>query len=723
MKRLPLVIAVTLACAAPEPQSQAWRILGPGGGGSLYHPTISPHDSRIALVACDMTGAYLTRDGGASWRMFNLGEPVQAFVFDPLDVDVLYALTQGVFRSNDGGSTWKRFFPRSALVGLGDDHASGDLIAAGRPIAPVTALTIDAADSRSLYLAQGSVLSYTIDGGVTWRKSANLPRPVRQIWIDSRSPKGDRTLYAAGPDAWYFRREGKWKTTQLPGGVTDIAGTSPVFYATIAGKIHVSTDSGATWHDSALPGYQGEATAIAAAPDHPDTAYVSYSGLRAPLRPTWGVAKTTDSGRHWEPVYDTVHDAWLTGRFGAGWAGNPYGLGVAPHDANLVYATDSGRVLRTSDGGKSWNQTYSYPKPDGSWTTGGIDVTTCYGVHFDPFDPRHIFISYTDIGLWASDTAGAGWYSATRTGVPHQWENTTYWMEFDPHVRGRMWAVMSGTHDLPRPKMWRRASPDSYTGGVLRSDDGGRTWHALTNGMPQTAATHILRDPSGALYVTGFGKGVFKSTDGGDHWSLENAGIEGAQPFAWRIVRDSAGVLYLVVARRSDDGTSGNPGDGALYRSTDGAEHWSRVPLPAGLNGPNGLAIDPRDPSRLYLAAWGRSTREGAAGGGIYLSTNRGASWRRVLDRDQHIYDITLDPKDPRVLYAAGFESAAWRSADRGLTWQQIPGFDFKWAHRVIVDPQDRNQIYITTFGGSVWHGPSGSSLRSVEPPPHQPQL
>jgi hypothetical protein len=90
-----------------------------------------------------------------------------------------------------------------------------------------------------------------------------------------------------------------------------------------------------------------------------------------------------------------------------------------------------------------------------------------------------------------------------------------------------------------------------------------------------------------------------------------------------------------------------------------------------------------------------------------------------VLDHDQHIYDITIDPQDPRVLYAAGFESAAWRSADRGLTWRQIPGFDFKWAHRVIVDPQDRNQIYITTFGGSVWHGPSGSSLRSVEPSPH----
>jgi photosystem II stability/assembly factor-like uncharacterized protein len=171
------------------------------------------------------------------------------------------------------------------------------------------------------------------------------------------------------------------------------------------------------------------------------------------------------------------------------------------------------------------------------------------------------------------------------------------------------------------------------------------------------------------------------------------------------MVRDSVGALYLIVARRSDDGGFGNAGDGAVYRSTDGAEHWSGVPLPAGLNGPNGLAIDPRDPTRLYLAAWGRSTREGAADGGIYLSVNRGATWRRVLDRDQHIYDVTIDPNDARVLYATGFESGAWRSADRGLTWRRIPGFDFKWAHRVAVDPLDRARIYVTTYGGSVWHG------------------
>ena len=127
------------------------------------------------------------------------------------------------------------------------------------------------------------------------------------------------------------------------------------------------------------------------------------------------------------------------------------------------------------------------------------------------------------------------------------------------------------------------------------------------------------------------------------------------------------------------------------------------LPLPAGLNGPNGLAIDPNNPARLYLAAWGRSTREGAADGGIYLSTNRGATWRRVLSQDQHIYDVTVDDKDARTLYATGFESGAWRSTDRGVTWKRLPGFDFKWAHRVIVHPRDRGKLYITTFGGSVW--------------------
>ena len=323
-----------------------------------------------------------------------------------------------------------------------------------------------------------------------------------------------------------------------------------------------------------------------------------------------------------------MRDAWLADRFGAGWAGIPYGIGVSPTTPDIAYATDSGRVMRTADGGKTWNPAYS------NRAIMALDRQRHRRHHLlqRPLtaDPRHMFISYTDIGLWASDNGGESWYSATRNGVPHQWVNTTYWIAFDPKVQGRIWAAMSGTHDLPRPKMWRRNSPDSFTGGITRSDDGGRTWRVLNNGMPQTAATHILRDPSGALYVSGFGRGVFKSTDDGEHWEQKNAGLEGAQPFAWRIVRDSKGALYLIVARRSDDGTYGNSGDGALYRSTDGAEHWTRLTLPDGVTARTDLPSIPairRASISLPGAGAGGRPRPMAASTSPPIAESRGAEY------------------------------------------------------------------------------------------------
>ena len=119
--------------------------------------------------------------------------------------------------------------------------------------------------------------------------------------------------------------------------------------------------------------------------------------------------------------------------------------------------------------------------------------------------------------------------------------------------------------------------------------------------------------------------------------------------------------------------------------------------------------------STCCTAAWARAVGQHGEGGGIYLSENGGKSWRAVLERDEHVYDVTIDPVDPTVLYAAGFESSIWRSADRGLHWSRVPGFNFKWAHRVIPDPRDRDLIYVTTFGGSVWHGSAQGEDKPVD--------
>jgi len=86
-----------------------------------------------------------------------------------------------------------------------------------------------------------------------------------------------------------------------------------------------------------------------------------------------------------------------------------------------------------------------------------------------------------------------------------------------------------------------------------------------------------------------------------------------------------------------------------------------------------------------------------------------------VFTEAQHVYDVTVDPRDPKVLYACGFDQAAFRSVDRGLTWARIRGFNFKWGQRVIPDPEDASKIYVTTFGGSVWHGPAAGDPGSTE--------
>lgn len=747
-----LLAAVVVWALAPVAPAAQWKVIGPGGGGAQFVPTISPHDPKTVLVGSNMTGAYITHDAGASWRMFNLRGTPGFFVFDPIDPKTIYAQTNiwahvaGLWRSTDAGQTWRLVHPDPASVvriDMPDDVAIGRVVTRDGNSDRVTALAVDPSDSKTLYAVMADyhgpgALHVSKDWGRTWRKLADLAgaglaagdahgtrgNQGRKIYIEPRS----HDVYVIGANSVGVYRDGVWKPGEPAPGVTAFNDADAGFtngklivYAVDPSKYYVSEDSGQTWRSGGImPGVSPRLTSVATSLNHPGVAYVSYS-LRGD-QPLFGIAKSTDFGKAWDLVWKesrtpapNIYDPWLTERFGPGWGSNNFNLTVSANDPNLCYATNYGKTLRTTDGGKTWDGVYAKKVPGGVTST-GLDVTTCYGVHFDPFDKKRVFISYTDIGLFGSEDGGASWNSMTQT-APPRWVNTTYWMEFDPEVKGRVWAVMSGVHDLPRVYSWRRGS---FNGGVTVSDDGGKTWRVAGENLPPSSVTHILLDPKSpaqarVLYITGFGKGVFKSSDGGTTWAMKNEGIATKDPFAWRLARDSKGVLYLVVARHTDNGSFGGDGDGALYRSTDGADHWERLPLPKGVNGPNGVAVDPADPARVYLAAWGRPTEQGTVDGGIFLSSDGGRNWRNVLSRDQHVYDITIDPRDPKVLYACGFESSAWRSKDRGQTWERIRGFNFKWGHRVIPDPYNPKMVYITTFGGSVWYGPADGDPRAVE--------
>jgi photosystem II stability/assembly factor-like uncharacterized protein len=743
---LRVALTFLMLAAGGDSRPGDFKIIGPGGGGAMFHPTISPHDFSTVLVSCDMTGSYITHDGGKSWRMFNLRGVVHFFVFDPLNRNVIYAESSGLWRSEDQGETWSLIYPKPSTIKsikMSSDHSDEELIAEPNPLGNITAMAIDPSNSEIFYVVAGdrrrgaSALFVSRDGGRNWAKEGDMPGLANKLWVNSISPNDSRTLLIAGPH--FIEEKGSSGMHMISGPsaktITDISvgfrkDGKAFIYVVCDGAAFTSDDQGATWRKASLGPGGGKMRAIATSLDNPDTAYVSYRDLEEDGIKWLGVAKTTDAGRNWHPIWKensnpgakpgaNVHDAWITQRFGSDWAENPLALAVAEQDADISYGTDLGRTMRTTDGGANWVAVYSLKSSENTWVTTGLDVTNAYGYHFDPFDHHRQFISTTDIGLFRSEDGGHSWISSTR-GVPKEWTNTTYWIEFDPEVKGRVWSVNSWTHDLPRPKMWRNNGIRDYRGGVCRSDDGGRTWTKSNEGMEETAATHILLDPTSpanarVLYVAAFGRGVYKSVDGGKIWRLKNTGITQSQPFAWRIVRDSKGTLYVLVVRRSEDGRMGTEGDGAIYKSTDGAENWSRVTMPEGSNAPNGLAADPNTPDRLYLAAWARDRGEHGEGGGIYLSVNAGKTWTQVLDRDEHVYDVTIDPRDARILYASGFESSAWKSTNRGESWTRIPGFNFKWGHRVIADPEDPKKVYITTFGGGVWHGSVDGENRPLD--------
>ena len=735
--RLVYLLLAIFALSGGVDRPGGFTVVGPGGGGAMFHPTVSPHDLETVLVSCDMTGSYISHDGGKSWRMFNLRGVVEFFVFDPKEENVIYAQATGLWRSSDNGETWKLVYPKPSNVKgvrMDSDHSDEEIVADPDPLGSISAMAIDPEDSKIFYVATGnrrkgafaSFISH--DSGESWTKLSDLPELATKVWVNPHSAGKDRTIFFAGPHLLAARHgAGELQSLPLPPGknVPDVsAGFSAdgkaIFYAIGDESAFVSDDEGKNWQKAALGAGSTKVRAIATSLRNPEVAYLSYRDLQEGGVKYMGVAKTTDGGKTWKPAWKeeiavtgkpagNVKDAWVTERFGSDWGENPLALTVAEQDPNVSYGTDLGRTMRTTDGGATWVAVYSKKIDQSGWTSTGLDVTNAYGYHFDPFDHSRQFITTTDIGLFRSEDGGKSWISST-TGVPRDWVNTTYWVVFDPEMKGRVWSVNSGTHDLPRPKMWRHGGIAKYKGGVCVSTDGGKTWVKSNNGMEQTAATHILLDPTSpldarVLYVTAFGRGVYKSVDGGKNWKLKNAGITQKEPFAWRIVRDSKGVLYLLIARRSEDGSIGTEGDGAMYRSTDGAEHWSRVTLPQDVNGPNGLAIDPQDANRLYLATWARATGQHGEGGGVYLSVDGGKSWRRTLERDRHVYDVTIDSRDSKVLYAAGFESSAWRSSDSGEHWKRIPGFNFKWGYRVIPDPADASKVYITTFGGGVWHG------------------
>ncbi|MEA2062883.1 MAG: hypothetical protein U9P14_04220, partial [Gemmatimonadota bacterium] len=594
--------------------------------------------------------------------------------------------------------------------------------------------------------SKSAMLVMSEDKGETWNLVAELPgRSVIGIVPGSLAGREDEVTVFTGKGCVRVNT-GTGEITSLPlpvewvtaaeegtgqeGTTIYILSPMKLLDGKLTGGVYRSTDWAETWTqvnngllygvpEGSVPGIR----TLAVCRTQPGVVYLSSRNSRsvsAQDTTAWNYAvfKTEDSGRTWKPSHLSNSNYYMTGNYtgswmerawGPGWGGNPIHLGVAPSDPDICYTGDYGRACRTTDGGRAWTQIYSHDLMDGSVATGGLDVTTCYGVHFDPFRKGHFFISYTDMGLFHTFNGGESWFHSLE-GIPRSWTNTCYWVEFDPEVMGRVWTVWGNAHDLPRDKMFGRSgSFDRFQGGIAVSDDDGLTWRKCSNGIPPSVCTNVLVDPASSsrmrtLYVTAFGRGVYKSFDGARSWSEANGGL-GKNLYAWQMRRNSAGRLFVLLARgRREGGTV----DGELYFSDDKAASWKPLALPEGVNAPHDLQIDPTDDSRMYLSCWTRTGEDGTdTGGGLFRTEDGGSTWKQVFDPRYRVNSAALDPRDPNTIFINTFQNAAFRSDDRGETWERIQGYRFKWGQRAIPDPENPGMLFLTTYGGSVYYGPA----------------
>src|ERR1700675_4260678 len=276
-----LRVALTVLILADGGDSRPgdFKIIGPGGGGAMFHPTISPHDPNTVLVSCDMTGSYITYDGGKSWRMFNLRGVVEFFVFDPLDRKVIYAGSNGLWRSQDQGETWTLIYPKPSSIKsikMSSDHSDEELIAEPNPLGNITAMVIDPSNSKIFYVVAGDrrkgtfALFVSRDGGQNWTKEGDVPGLADKLWVNAISPSNSRTLLIAGP---HFIEE------KASSGMQRISGPAAKTFTDVSvgfrkdGKalIYVigdetalaSDDKGITWRKASLGQGGGKMRAIA----------------------------------------------------------------------------------------------------------------------------------------------------------------------------------------------------------------------------------------------------------------------------------------------------------------------------------------------------------------------------------------------------------------------------------------------------------------------------
>jgi photosystem II stability/assembly factor-like uncharacterized protein len=647
-----------------EDGGKTWQHLGLDDTRQIGSIVVDPHDANVAYVAAlghqygpnAQRGVFKTTDGGKSWNKVlykdeNTG--ATALAMDPSDPNVIYAALwqtrrppwnvyppsngpgSGLYKSIDGGATWKQL-------------TNGLPAHVGR-----IGLSISAAAPHRIY---ANVDSDSVDGGVyrsddagaTWTRTDGEQRIWQRGWYFSgitADPRDPDVVYVMNTSTYRSTDGGKTFTAILgdPTGDDyhtlwiDPGDSNRMILGSDQGTI-VSVDRGKTWSswfnqptgqfyhvitDAHFPyrvyGAQQDSGA-AMTPSRSKYAELSMldfhpidvggeSGTIAPdprdLNLTFGgtvTAERIDTG--WEQNVDPTL-AYPDTLWRNTWT---LPLAFSPADKTSLYFGHQ-RIFRSRDGGKTWVIVSPDLSRANEGTPANLDASALandngisrhgvvYAIAPSPIRASLIWAGTDDGYVWNTDDGGAHWKNVTPPAL-------TAWSKV---------GIVDASHFDPQTAYIAvdRHRLDDLRPYVYRTHDGGATWTAIANGIPDGSFVNAVReDPRrrGLLYA-GTEKGIYVSFDDGANWqSLQrNLPITSIRDIAFAgndviVATHGRGFWVLddaVSLPQMNDFVSAG-GNGYLfapattYRIRPGSDEETFWPLdePQAQNPPTGLNID-----------------------------------------------------------------------------------------------------------------------------------
>lgn len=330
--------------------------------------------------------------------------------------------------------------------------------------------------------------------------------------------------------------------------------------------------------------------------------------------------------------------------------------GVRSARGTFYMGSSGGGVWKSLDYGEVWENLSD--KYFASASIGAIAVADA--------SPNVVYVGTGSACLRNNIQAGLGMYKSVDAGAT--------WQSIGLEDAGQIARVQIDPHDanLVYVAVQGHAFGPNDTRGVFRSKDGGKTWSRVLFVNNHTGASDLVmdaRDPR-VLYATA--------------WSGE------LKP--WGLPSTSA--------------------DGGVFKSTDGGDHWVKLAggLPQGVVGRIGVAVAASNPNRVWALVGD------VPEGGVYRSDDAGQTFRRVntdralTGRSSYYAHIFSDPHDENVVYAAN--QNFYKSTDGGTTFTAMPtphGDD----HALWIDPDDSRVMILGNDGGATVSVTGGASWSS----------